>query len=106
MERRLSSRVQVQIPILAFVEGTSFACRAVELSVTGMVFERSRNVGRRPRSALRRFEIYLGARPIRARARAVWSGDRLEAVSFLLMNDADRLTIAEHLDRMTRLKEP
>lgn len=106
MERRISSRAQVDVPICALVDGFRHACRAVDLSSTGMVFERSRSLAGRELSQLNPFEIFLaGARPIRARARSVWSRDRLLAVRFVTMSDVDRLTIAELLDRKARLRE-
>jgi hypothetical protein len=115
MERRISSRAQVDLPICALVDGFRHACRAVDLSTTGMVFERSRGLFARELPGLAPFEIYLdgardsrrsgGARPIRVRGRSVWTRDRLSAVRFVVMNDVDRLTIAEQLDRMVRLKE-
>jgi len=106
MERRISSRAQVDVPICALVDGFRHECRAVDLSPTGMVFERTRVLAGRELSQLNPFEIFLaGSRPIRARARSVWSRDRLLAVRFVMMSDADRLTIAEMLDRKTRLHE-
>lgn len=106
MERRISSRAQVDVPICALVDGFRHACRAVDLSPTGMVFERTRVLAGRELAQLNPFEIFLaGSRPIRAQARSVWSRDRLLAVRFVRMSDADRLTIAELLDRKTRLRE-
>jgi hypothetical protein len=106
MERRISSRAQVDLPICALVDGFRHACRAVDLSTTGMVFERSRGLFARELCDINPFEIYLaGSRPIRARGRSVWTRERLQAVRFVVMNDVDRLTIAEQLDRMVRLKE-
>ena len=44
------------------------------------------------------FELDVGAgRPIRLRGRPIWSKDRLQAIRFVSMNDADRLTLAEQL---------
>ncbi|MFT3773660.1 MAG: PilZ domain-containing protein [Minicystis sp.] len=107
MERRISSRAQVDVPICALVDGFRHACRAVDLSPTGMVVERPRALLSRDLPQVSPFELYLGeGRPIRARARPVWSRDRLVAVRFVWMNDADRLTIAELLDRKVRLHEP
>ncbi len=107
MERRVSSRAQVDVPICALVDGFRHACRAVDLSPTGMVVERSRALSSRNWSQVSPFENFLGgARPIRARARPVWSRERLLAVRFVWMNDVDRLTIAELLDKKTRLREP
>ena len=108
MERRISSRAQVDVPICALVDGFRHACRASELSPTGMVFERSRGLAGHEMTQAAPFEIYLpGAkRPIRARARPVWSKQRVLAVKFVMINDSDRLTIAELLDRKARLREP
>jgi hypothetical protein len=107
MERRISSRAQVDLPVAAFVDGFKHDCRAVDISPTGMVVERTRSLAARTLSTLTALELQLGeARPIRVRARTVWSKDRLQAVRFVVMNDVDRLTIAEHLDRMARLREP
>jgi PilZ domain len=107
MERRMSSRAQVDVPICALVDGFRHTCRAFDLSPTGMVFERTRALIGRHLAQVSPFEIFLpGARPIRARARPVWGQARLLAVKFVMMNDADRLTIAEMLDRKVRLHEP
>ena len=100
-------RAQVDVPICALVDGFRHACRAVDLSPAGMVFEQTRALKGRALSQVAPFEIYLpGARPIRARGRTVWGKDRLLAIKFVWMNDADRLTLAELLDRKVRLREP
>jgi len=106
MERRISSRAQVDVPICALVDGFRHACRAVDLSPTGMVVALPRVLASRELSQVSPFEIYLAGRPIPARARPVWSRERLTGVRFVWMSDADRLTIAELLDRKTRLREP
>jgi hypothetical protein len=106
MERRISSRAQVDVPICALVDGYRHACRAIDLSPTGMLVDRTRELSERALHLVSPFEIFLGQRPIRARARPVWSQDRLVAVRFVWMNDVDRLTIAEMLDRKARLREP
>ena len=71
-----------------------------------MVFERPRALVTRELGCVSPFEIYLGDRPLRARARPVWRKDRLQAVRFVMMSDVDRLTIAELLDKRVRLHEP
>lgn len=106
MERRFSPRAQVDVPICALVDGFRHACRAVDLSPTGMVVERSPALASRELPQVSPFEIYLAGRPIRARARPVWSRDRLVGVRFVWMNDADRLTIAELLDRKVKVRLP
>jgi hypothetical protein len=102
MERRISSRAQVDVPICALIDGFRHECRAIDLSPAGMVFERSRVLARRDLPMVSPFEIFLGERPIRARGRAVWTRDRLYAVKFVVMSDVDRLTIAELLDQKVR----
>jgi hypothetical protein len=109
MDRRLSSRrARVDMPVFAIVDGFRHGCRAVDLSSTGMVIERSRSLAGRELSNLAAYELRLGAeeRPILARARNVWSKEHLQALRFVVMHDVDRLLIAEHLDRLARLREP
>jgi hypothetical protein len=107
MERRISLRAQVDVPICALVDGFRHECRAFDLSPLGMVFERSRGLVGRDIAQVSPFEIYLpGVRPIRARARPVWGKQRVTAVKFVVINDADRLSLAEMLDKKARLHEP
>ncbi len=107
MERRISLRAQVDVPACALVDGFRHAVRAVDLSPLGMVIERSRALVERHVGPVTPFEIYLpGARPIRARARPVWNRSRTLALRFVSIQDADRLTLAELLDRKARLHEP
>jgi PilZ domain len=107
VERRVSMRAQVDMPISALAFGVRHACRAIDISPAGMVFEQPRALEERGISQVAPFEIYLpSARPIRARGRVVWARKRLLAVKFVWMNDADRLTLAELLDRKVRLREP
>lgn len=106
MERRFSARAQVDVPVTAYVDGVRHACRVVELSAGGMVFQRNDSLARVELPGVHRFELFLGPnRPIRARARSVWSRGELLAVSFVLIHDADRLVIAEHLDKLSRLRQ-
>lgn len=104
MERRSGPRTLCDYSLTALLDGHRHVCRAVDLSVTGLVFERSRGLMERELPQLTAFELDVGqARPIRLRGRPVWSRDRLMAIRFVLINDADRLTIAEHLDRRRAL---
>jgi hypothetical protein len=107
MERRISERARVDVPICALVDGFRHECRALDLSPLGMAFERTRALSERNLGQATPFEILLpGSRPIRARGRPVWSKDRLLAVKFVVIHDVDRLTIAELLDRRAWLREP
>ena len=107
MDRRHAARAQVDFPVSALLDGHRHRCRAIDLSPTGMVVLRSPSLARRSLPALVPFELELGAgRPIRLRARPIWDRDSLLALRFVVMSDADRLTIAEHLDRRVQLQEP
>lgn len=107
MERRMGFRAQVDLPVSAWVDGHWHNCRVIDLSPTGMVVERTLSLAQRPTRSLNRMSLYrLGDQPIAMRARTVWSQGRYQAVRFVLIDDADRLTIAEHLDRKDRLREP
>mgnify|MGYP000045813242 FL=1 len=107
MERRISSRAQVDLPVAALIDGFRHECRAVDLSPGGMVFLRSRGLVSRELSDLSPFELRLeGGQIIRARGRSIWRKDRLQAVRFVWMHDVDRLQIAEHLDALARKQHP
>jgi hypothetical protein len=109
MERRISSRrARVDMPVFAIVDGFRHACRAVDLSSTGMVIERTKRLASRELVSMSAYELWLAgeAGPIQARARNVWTQGHLTALRFVVMNDVDRLNIAEHLDRLQRLREP
>ena len=105
MERRGGQRAACDAPLSAFVDGHRHPCRAVDLSPTGMLYERSRSLGLREPYEINAYELRLGDARIRMRARTVWTRDRLCAVRFVVMNDVDRLTIAEHIDRLARDEE-
>jgi hypothetical protein len=107
MERRHGARAHVDLFVSALVDGHRHRCRAVDLSTTGMVIERGPALATRSLSGITPFELELGGRrPIRLRARPIWDRDRLLALRFVSMSDADRLTIAEHLDQKVQRCEP
>ncbi len=100
MERRSGPRTLCDYSLTAIIDGYRHVCRAVDLSVGGLVFERSRALLDRELLQITAFELNVGqGRPIRLRGRPVWNRDRLTAIRFVAINDADRLTIAEYLDR-------
>jgi hypothetical protein len=100
MERRSGPRTLCDYSLTAIIDGHRHVCRAVDLSVGGLVFERPRSLVDRELHQVTAFELDVGrGRPIRLRGRPLWSRERLLAIRFVAINDADRLTIAEHLDR-------
>jgi hypothetical protein len=92
---------------MALVDGFLHGCRAIDLSSTGMVVERTASLAQRSAPSVTTLELHLrdGRRPIRVRARTVWTKGRFCAVRFVRMHDVDRLTIAEQLDRAVRRRQ-
>lgn len=107
MERRSGSRTLCDYSLTAIIDGHRHVCRAVDLSVGGLVLERSPGLIERELCQITAFELNVGhGRPIRMRGRPVWNRERLTGIRFVMINDADRLTIAEHLDRKRVLGDP
>lgn len=104
-ERRIGLRARTSFPIL-MCEGPHAAhCLAQELSATGIVVERGRELSVRERSTLFKLELFLPGepRPVRVLARVVRrAGPTAYALKFVLISDVDRLTLMEHLDRQRR----
>ena len=93
----------VDLPAYYLLDGHRHACRTVDLSTTGMVVQRSRALAEREPHQLGAYEVHLeGRKPIRVRARTVRSEGLLVAVRFVVVHDVDRLTIAEHADRLSK----
>jgi hypothetical protein len=77
----------------------------VDLSTTGMVVQRTRALAQREPGQIGTYELLLGSqRPIRVRARTVRSEGQLLALRFVVVHDVDRLTIAEHADRLSAMR--
>ena len=101
MERRNAARMMVDLPTWCFRDGFRHACRTLDLSTTGMLLFRGKSLADRDPPQIGAYEIHLdGGRPIRVRARTVRAEGNLLAVRFVVMHDVDRLTIAEHADRL------
>jgi hypothetical protein len=97
--RRLGLRAPASFPVAAFDGRSVEQCWAVELSSTGLVLER-RGAERALRGVVRLRMFLPGvSEPIRAVARAVRSDGPRQALTFIGISDADRLTISEALDR-------
>ncbi len=106
MERRNAARIAVDLPAFCLLDGHRHACRTVDLSTTGMVVQRPRALAEREPYQLGAYEVHLeGRRPIRVRARTVRSEGLLLAVRFVVVHDVDRLTIAEHADRLVKNRQ-
>ncbi|MCA9641270.1 MAG: hypothetical protein KC492_11270, partial [Myxococcales bacterium] len=75
--------------------------RCVELSASGAIIVRARGAGAGP--SLLTLELYLPERhgAIRVLARRIWSYGAQQAFRFERVSDADRLSLAEHVDLAT-----
>jgi PilZ domain-containing protein len=100
-ERRREARVELGVRAAVRVDGSWRLYRVCDVSCAGAQLARASNEP--PPPPVHTLVIDLGAgTPVRVLARTVWSKPGRHAVSFLAMNDLDRLTIAEGLDRCIR----
>jgi len=100
MERRRGLRARTDFGVTTR-EGTRRSrSRGIEVSASGILLERGRRIQRGEPAFLVGLEIRLPERvqPLRALARPVWWFGTQQALRFVRMSDADRLTLAEHLD--------
>lgn len=75
-------------------------CRGIEVSTSGIIVDRGRRVAERDETLLTRLELRLPERlaALVAVGRPIWAQGSQQAFRFVKMSDADRLTLAEHLD--------
>jgi hypothetical protein len=76
-----------------------------ELSATGIVIERGRELSEREQRSLFKLELFLPeqSHPVRVLAKvARRAGSSSYALKFVLISDVDRLTLMEHLDLQQR----
>ncbi len=76
-------------------------CRAVDVSSTGIVIDRGHELDPGEDEGVFRLELYMpdAKAPVRALARVARNLGTEQALRFVAISDADRLTITEHLDR-------
>lgn len=90
--------MRTDLPVVAYQDGMAHRVRTVDLSCNGALIQRRST---RLPPMIQRMELHLqGRTPLRGVARTVWSSGDLHAVRFVELSDADRLDIAEHIDRL------
>jgi hypothetical protein len=103
--RGIGLRAATRFPVLV-CEGPHVAhCSAVELSATGIVIDRGRELSSRELRAHFKLELMLPEQrsAVRVLARIVRQVEGARyAFKFVLISDADRLTLMEHVDRSER----
>jgi hypothetical protein len=104
-ERSIGLRARTQFPV-ALCEGPHAAhCLALELSATGIVVERGRELNEREQGSLFKLELFLPerTRPVRVLARlARQLRPQVYAFRFVMVSEVDRLTLMEHIDLVQR----
>jgi hypothetical protein len=101
--RRLGSRAPTRFSVFVKQGAERYRTRSAELSTTGVVLD-LRHTDGLDVERLQQLELAVpGARrPIRVVARPVRKIGRLLAYEFVSIKEVDRLTLAEHLDRLER----
>lgn len=101
-ERGIGLRASTSFPVL-LCEGPHAAhCRAVELSASGIVVDRGRELSQREQLAGLKLELFVPGvpRPVRVLAKVVRAVSLTRyALKFVLISDVDRLTLMEHMDQ-------
>lgn len=106
-DRRLGLRVPAALWVLVKDGVRGLYARTVDISTTGVVLELlDGNETRFDRAREFELDIFVpgATRPLHAVAWPARTLGRLEAFEFLSMNASDRLTLAEHLDRLVVTK--
>lgn len=100
MERRVGLRARTDFQVISHDGILAANCRGIEVSPMGIIVDRGRPVARRHQRVILKLELRLPerCRALFALARPVWSRGSQQAFRFVKMNDADRLTLAEHVD--------
>lgn len=98
-ERRLAKRAQLDFPVIQHVDGFPHACRGIDISPRGLVVRRPASLVEREPRLVYSIELRIGDHSIRTLARTVWTEGALQAMRYVGLGDADRLDIAEMLDR-------
>jgi len=100
-ERGIGLRGAARFPVLLCEGPHATHCRARELSCSGIVVERGRELSERELRASYRLELSLPEqeRPVRVLAKVARSiAPGVYAFKFVHIADVDRLTLMEHLD--------
>jgi hypothetical protein len=100
MERRVGLRGRTDFPVTLAVGHRTLQVRGIELSAAGIIVDRRRPLDPMSAPLTVRLSIRLPERrrSIEAIARHVRCFDSQQVLRFVELADADRLTLAEHLD--------
>ena len=102
-ERGIGLRAATRFPVLVCEGPHAAHCHALELSATGVVVDRGRELSERELRAGFKLELFVpgATRPVRVLAkvaRTIVPGQY--AFRFVLISDVDRLSLMEHIDEL------
>lgn len=103
--RGIGLRARTSFPVLVCEGATTTHCRALELSPSGIVIDRGRELSERELRSHFKLELALPEQryPVRVLARVARHVQGTSyAFKFVLISDADRLTLMEHVDETER----
>jgi hypothetical protein len=100
-QRSIGLRAPTSFPVLLSEGAHTARCKATQLSASGILLDRGRDLSEREQRSVLRLELLLpDARPVRVLARVVRrAAQNTYALKFVAVSDVDRLTLMEHLDR-------
>ena len=96
--------MRTDLQVIERAHASVVQCRGIELSPSGILLDRGRHSAARSTSLFVHLEVVLPeqSRTIRVVARPVWRRGSQQALKFIRISDADRLSLAEHLDLLER----
>jgi|SRR5687768_2655202 len=101
MARRVGMRGRTDFRVTARWGRRVARCRGIEVSSTGIVVHATELVMASPLWVWLELELPERLRPMLALARPVWSFGDQQALKFVRLPDADRLSLAEHVDLLS-----
>ena len=106
MRRKVGLRARTDFRVTARLGTRSLRWRGIEVSTTGIVVDGGLPRYGGPLWVWLELELPERVRPMRALARPVWSLGSQQAFRFVRISDADRLSLAEHVDLAARRGVP
>jgi hypothetical protein len=106
MRRRVGLRARTDFRVTARWGARSLRCRGIEVSPNGIVVDGGLPRHGAPLWVWLELELPERLRPMRALARPVWTLGSQQAFRFVRISDADRLSLAEHVDLAARRGVP
>ena len=100
--RRKSLRAQTDIPVDIVADGFTFSCRAIDISPYGAMIERVAGLEHHDSRPFYWFRFRMAGERVLTLARPVWRHGKRQGFRFVEIADSSRLTIAEHMDAMSR----